>query len=95
MGRRLESAAVRGYVELAEPVFKTALLEFAKTQNRILIFPLFLFASNHVKNDIPLILSDLKEKFPNHRFISAMPLGIHENIIRFEVGDTYVFLPQS
>ncbi|EQA62442.1 CbiX/SirB N-terminal domain-containing protein [Leptospira alexanderi] len=70
-----------GYVELAEPAFKTALLEFAKTRNRILIFPLFLFASNHVKNDIPLILSDLKEKFPNHRFVSAMPLGIHENII--------------
>ncbi|EMN44611.1 sirohydrochlorin cobaltochelatase-like protein [Leptospira weilii str. LNT 1234] len=69
-------------------------MEFAKTKNRILIFPLFLFASNHVKNEIPLILSDLKEKFPNHRFISAMPLGIHENIIRFEVGDTYVFLPR-
>ncbi|WP_061206419.1 CbiX/SirB N-terminal domain-containing protein [Leptospira santarosai] len=71
-----------GYVELAKPDLKTALREFAKTRRRILIFPLFLFASNHVKNDIPLILSDLKEEFPNHRFIPAMPLGIHENIIK-------------
>ncbi|WP_061248061.1 CbiX/SirB N-terminal domain-containing protein [Leptospira alstonii] len=69
------------YIELAKPDLKTALRGFAKTHKKILIFPLFLFASNHVKNDIPLILSDLKEEFPNHRFILAAPLGIHANII--------------
>lgn len=48
------------YVELSKSDVKTALRELSKTHNKILIFPLFLFASNHVKNDISLILSDLK-----------------------------------
>ncbi|AKP28038.1 Sirohydrochlorin cobaltochelatase [Leptospira interrogans serovar Manilae] len=69
------------YVELSKSDVKTALRELSKTHNKILIFPLFLFASNHVKNDISLILSDLKREFINHQFISAMPLGIHRNII--------------
>ncbi|UOG32537.1 CbiX/SirB N-terminal domain-containing protein [Leptospira noguchii] len=69
------------YVELSKSDVKTTLREFSKTHNKILIFPLFLFASNHVKNDISLILSDLKREFVNHRFISAMPLGVHSNII--------------
>lgn len=70
------------YVELAEPDLKTSLREFAKTHSKILILPLFLFASNHVKNDIPLILSDLKSEFPFHEFVSALPLNVHENIIK-------------
>ncbi|EQA55477.1 CbiX/SirB N-terminal domain-containing protein [Leptospira kmetyi] len=71
-----------GYVELAEPDLKTSLRQFAKTHSKILILPLFLFASGHVKNDIPLILSDLKIEFPFHEFIVSMPLNIHENIIK-------------
>ncbi|AOP36524.1 ferredoxin [Leptospira tipperaryensis] len=70
------------YIELTTPDFKTTLREFAFTHKKIVILPLFLFASGHVKNDIPLILSDLKEEFPEHRFLPAMPLGIHSNIIK-------------
>ncbi|TGM98368.1 CbiX/SirB N-terminal domain-containing protein [Leptospira yasudae] len=82
--RRLhpESEIRIAYVELARPDLKTALREFASTRTKILIVPLFLFASGHVKNDIPLILSDLKEEFPSHKWITALPLGIHSNIIK-------------
>jgi sirohydrochlorin ferrochelatase len=59
------------YTELAQPDTRTALLAFAPVRKKIIIVPLFLFTSGHVKNDIPLILAELKPRFPTNTFIAT------------------------
>jgi sirohydrochlorin cobaltochelatase len=69
------------YIELAKPDVKIVLIEFAKTHKQITIIPLFLFASGHVKNDIPLIIHELQPRFPGHRFLVSQTIGVHPLMI--------------
>ena len=72
---------VHGYVELARPSLATALRELAQRVDSVIVLPLFLFAAGHVKNDIPLALSQAREDFPAVRFTVTNALGVHPNLI--------------
>ena len=72
---------VHGYVELARPSLPTALRELAQRVDSVMVLPLFLFAAGHVKNDIPLALSQAREDFPAVRFTVTNALGVHPNLI--------------
>ena len=72
---------VHGYVELASPSLATALRELAQRVDSVVVLPLFLFAAGHVKNDIPLALSQVREDFPTVRFTVTNALGVHPNLI--------------
>src|SRR5262249_2603825 len=66
-----------GYIELARPLLAEALEKAARTSNHVVVVPLLLFAAGHVKNDLPLAVSDLRLGFPGVRFDVAPALGVH------------------
>ncbi|MBX9661305.1 MAG: NAD(P)H-dependent oxidoreductase subunit E [Nitrospiraceae bacterium] len=70
-----------GYVELARPSLAMALRELAQRADFIVVLPLFLFAAGHVKNDIPLALSQARQDFPAVRFTVTNALGVHPNLV--------------
>ena len=69
-----------GYVELARPPFAKVLREMAAEHERILLAPFMLFASGHVKNDLPLALADARKKFPRLQATAAWPLGVDPSL---------------
>lgn len=80
--RRPDIEVAHGYVELARPSLSTALRDLAQRADSIVVLPLFLFAAGHVKNDIPLALSQARQDFPAVRFTVANALGVHPNLVQ-------------
>ncbi|MBI5673318.1 MAG: NAD(P)H-dependent oxidoreductase subunit E [Nitrospirae bacterium] len=78
---RLDIDVAHGYVELARPSLVTALRSLAQRVDCVVVLPLFLFAAGHVKNDIPLALSQVRQEFPNVRFTVTNALGVHPNLV--------------
>jgi len=74
-----------GYVELARPSLATALRELAQRTDSVVALPLFFFAAGHVKNDIPLALSQVRQDFPAVRFTAVNALGVHPNLVELVV----------
>ena len=74
---RVESA----YIELARPLLGEALEAIAPSVRRIVVVPLFLFASGHVKNDIPLAIDDVRHRFPDVEVVAAPALGVHPTLV--------------
>ncbi|TGL58413.1 CbiX/SirB N-terminal domain-containing protein [Leptospira sarikeiensis] len=72
---------VYAYIELAKPDLETALRSICQEHSNIIIFPLFLFTSGHIKNDIPIVLDKVRSDFPTHSFKIANSLGIHSKMI--------------
>jgi sirohydrochlorin ferrochelatase/(2Fe-2S) ferredoxin len=70
-----------GYVELARPSLATALRDLAQQADPVVVLPLFLFAAGHVKNDIPLALSQVRHDVPTVRFTAAHALGVHATLV--------------
>ncbi len=78
---RSDLDVAHGYVELARPSLSTALCDLARRTDVVVVLPLFLFAAGHVKNDIPLALSQARQDFPTVRFSVANALGVHPNLV--------------
>ena len=51
--------------------------DLAATAQRVVVFPVLLFAAGHVKNDIPLALAAVRGEHPDVDFVAARPLGVH------------------
>jgi sirohydrochlorin ferrochelatase/(2Fe-2S) ferredoxin len=66
-----------GYIELASPALPDALRAAARGAERVVILPLLLFASGHVKNDLPLAAEAARAEFPHVHFDVARPFGVH------------------
>jgi sirohydrochlorin cobaltochelatase len=74
---RVESA----YIELARPLLAEAIDAIALAARRIVIVPLFLFSSGHVKNDIPLAVDAARRRFPHVELVAAPALGVHPALV--------------
>jgi len=83
--QRSEFQVSHGYVELTEPLLTRALSDAAKSADRVVVFPLFLFSAGHVKNDIPLALAKARRAFPQIRFEAARALGVHPTMAELAV----------
>lgn len=70
------------FIELAKPDVKTELVEFCASRSVIVILPFFLFPSGHIKNDIPLIIHDIKREFPHHKFLLAKTIGTEPKLVQ-------------
>lgn len=78
---RSDIEVAHGYVELAHPLLSIALRDLAQRVESVVVLPLFLFAAGHVKNDIPLALSQARREFPTVRFTVTNALGVHPNLV--------------
>ncbi|WP_159517254.1 sirohydrochlorin chelatase [Sunxiuqinia indica] len=74
---KLDERTVYGaHMELASPSLEEVVGEIAHSDiNKVLVIPYFLFNGNHIKQDIPDILTQLKEKYPHLDFHFSKPIG--------------------
>jgi len=75
------------FVELAKPSFNQKIFEeAARPECRLLIIlPLFLFSSRHVKNDIPLVVSKVKAQFPDKEIICADSMKASKILVQLSI----------
>jgi sirohydrochlorin cobaltochelatase len=83
------------YIELAQPLLAAALTELAARTRRIVIVPLFLFASGHVKNDLPIATDAARSRFPNTELLIAPCLGVHPTMVAIAWDRVAAAIPQE
>ena len=97
---RLKGNVVPAFFSLGEPNLPCVVSELVNAGfSEITIFPYFLFDGNHIRKDIPAIISELEEKYPHVKFRvlkslehePLMPEVIVESI--WQLADTQTFLP--
>ena len=66
-----------GYIELSSPFIGDVLLEAAENYDEITVVPLILFRSGHAKNDVSLLVGDLRIRFPEKKFTVCDVIGSH------------------
>jgi sirohydrochlorin cobaltochelatase len=72
------------FLELMRPSLEEAIHRLADSAvNRVRIFPLFLAQGGHLKHDLPLLVSEIKERHPALTLEIAPPLGEVERILEF------------
>jgi sirohydrochlorin cobaltochelatase len=62
---------VPAYVELAQPPLSSVLDYLATLAERVVVLPCFVFTAGHVKNDLPLALSQARRARPHVEFQPA------------------------
>ncbi len=79
-----ENGCVRvAYLQFAEPDLRAAIKESVRDgARRIIIHPYFLSSGMHVTKDIPEIIKEAKDMYPDAEFIYTEPLGIHEKLVQ-------------
>jgi len=80
MGRAKEDFSL-SYLQFGEPSLEKALEEaILKGARRLIVHPLFLSAGHHVVKDIPQIIEETKQKYPQVEILYTRPLGMHEKL---------------
>ncbi len=74
---RMDNEMVYGaHMELASPSLEEVVNEIAEQSvTEVVVIPYFLFNGNHIKQDIPEILEQLGQKYPNLKFLFGKPIG--------------------
>lgn len=71
------AADVKGaFMELSQPDIPTVVKQFVDCgESELLVIPYFLFMGNHIKKDIPEILNQQKELYPELTIKFGRPIG--------------------
>lgn len=67
-------------MELAEPSLEQVIDQIANEVNKISIIPLFLFPGVHIQEDIPELIEELEEEYPEVEFKFGKNIGADEKI---------------
>lgn len=80
-GKRPGTKVTYAFMQFASPSLPAALQELACAgMQQVTVVPIFLYAGVHIREDLPQILSEAAEKFPDLRVILAPVLGIDERM---------------
>jgi sirohydrochlorin ferrochelatase len=72
------------FLQLTEPLIPEVIAALvAQGADEIVVFPFFIAAGSHVKSDIPSIVAEAREAYPEVVFRVARHLGACEEIDRF------------
>ena len=69
------------FLELAEPAIDEAIAGLARTVSQVSVVHLSLFAASHVKNDVPLAVTQAREAHPELTINNGAHLGVHPAIL--------------
>ena len=69
------------FLELAEPAIDDAISGLAATVSQVTVVHLSLFAASHVKNDVPLAVTQARERHPELTINNGAHLGVHPAIL--------------
>ena len=70
-----------GFLELAEPAIDDAISGLAATVSQVTVVHLSLFAASHVKNDVPLAVTQARERHPELTINNGAHLGVHPALL--------------
>jgi sirohydrochlorin cobaltochelatase len=70
-----------GFLELAAPAIPDAIAGLAGAVSEITVVHLSLFAASHVKNDVPLAVTQARETHPEITINNGAHLGVHPAIV--------------
>lgn len=77
-----------GFVELAEPKIAEVLEKSAEEGRDLVVVPLSLLAAGHVKNELPLIVKRVEQRFPAIRIELTRALGVHPRMVEAVTSET-------
>ncbi|WP_262177149.1 CbiX/SirB N-terminal domain-containing protein [Haloarcula laminariae] len=69
------------FLELAEPAIDEAISGLAATVSQVSVVHLSLFAASHVKNDVPLAVTQARERHPELTINNGAHLGVHPALL--------------
>ena len=76
-----------GSLQISKPSFEEGIDELIKKGvSEIIIVPMFIFIGNHVKFDIPEVLNDLKNKYPEVCFTMGDPIGADDKLVEILIA---------
>lgn len=70
------------FIEFASPLVPLGLEQAAHNAQRVIALPLILNAAGHVKMEIPGLIRQARENWPNVEFVYGRPLGCEETILK-------------
>ncbi|MBN2239897.1 MAG: precorrin-8X methylmutase [Dehalococcoidales bacterium] len=87
-----------GALQFNQPDLNEAVATLIKTgTKRIIVMPYFLFSGNHITEDIPEAVDELKKQYPECMFVMTKPMGMESTFpsyiaqrIRSAVPDLYL-----
>ena len=72
------------FLQLTDPVIPEVIADLvAEGADEIVVFPFFIAAGSHVRSDIPHLVAEAREAYPEVVFRVAPHLGACEGIARF------------
>jgi precorrin-8X/cobalt-precorrin-8 methylmutase len=78
------------YLQFAYPYIADAIKECVLSgAKKIIIHPYFLSSGMHVTKDIPEIIKEAKDMYPDIEFVYTEPLGIHEKLMQVVMERIY------
>ena len=76
------------FLQLAEPLLEDTLNEMAaKGDVRVVVFPFFIGAGSHIKEDIPRLVEDARQRYPDADIVLTRHLGALETIDGLIAGE--------
>ena len=70
------------HMELSPPTLEEAVIKCLENGvNEVVVHPYFLVPGRHSTTDIPNMVREVSEKYPNVTYKITEPLGLHSNII--------------
>ena len=70
------------HMELSAPTLEEAVIKCVENGvNEVVVHPYFLVPGRHSTTDIPNMVRQVSEKYPNITYKITEPLGLHSNII--------------
>ncbi len=79
--RRLGIPVDAAFLELAAPAIDDAIAGLAGTVSQVTVVHLSLFAASHVKNDVPLAVTQARERHPTLTINNGAHLGVHPALL--------------
>lgn len=76
-----EYLVFHGFLEIASPSIEESLCKAAEQTDQVIVSPIFLFSGGHVRKDIPKILQEIQQEFPEVQFSLADSLGSHPKMV--------------
>jgi len=71
------------YLQFVEPDIPTVIKSCVESgAKKIILHPYFLSAGMHVTKDLPQMIADAKNTYPDVEFVFTEPLGVHEKLVQ-------------
>jgi sirohydrochlorin cobaltochelatase len=81
LGDPLDERVKPAFIELEDPSLGEGIDDLAGVADHVTVVPLMLFAAGHVKNDVPLVVDQARERHPDLTLDYGSHLGVRPELV--------------